>query len=309
MAFPTSALLLGVANLLIARWKPKLRGDRSGLLPSDLELADGLRRLIIEDESLEKILGGITDPAKVELELLEEAIKEFQESIGALKVDGILGNKSLTDLLASLTCLKQLPRPTTELNEAFRKMVNKIANEQGGDPHAENWYLYHVEELPIVPGPVSADILVKKAWAMWQKYANVRVERLPRRLKEAANVIFKTADLPNSILGRAHVGAPPSKFVLEIEMDRSRTWDPVLFEGAVAHEIGHVLGLEHQTVPGLLMSEHVKSDWREHVEEDGKRAAQLDWLGPSPIIEEEPIIEGDFDALRFRRRRRRRQNG
>lgn len=281
-------LLFEVAKLLLRKWKPSFTGGRASLLPSPIQLAGGLERLLQRDPPFFSEISSLKDAKDVDLDKIISEIKEFQKDTGKLVFDGVLGNKTLSELMRAVVCVKSQPKPTTELSEDFKQYLK----DEKQVTNTENWYLYYIEDLPQVPGANNADFLVMNAWSHWMEYADVKVERLPERLKSAANVVIKTANLSGTVLGQANVGNPPGKYVLEIEMDSTRQWNAELFEGAVTHEIGHVLGLEHQATSGLLMSAVVPPDWRQRMDPDGKRAAALKWLGPAVKIPDVQPISG-----------------
>jgi len=265
-------LLLEVAKLLLKRWK-----NKAGL-PSPIKLTAALERLLDRDLDLAKVLSVIKDPKDVDLGMLENEILEFQQDVGILLPDGILGTKTESAIRTAELCIKQFKELKNKVSPEFEKYLQ----EEKKAANKENWYLYYIDKNFNVPGITNPDQIIMNAWSKWQEYVDVKVERMRGAdMKAAANVIIKTADLSGSVLGQANVGNPPGQYVLEIEMDSSRNWDEELFEGAVVHEIGHVLGLEHNRNSGLLMSPVVPRNWRSKMDNDGERAwKELSWLNP-----------------------------
>ncbi len=267
-----TALLLDVATKLLANWKKRLSADDELLLPDDLELAAGIKNLAERHPELLSVLTSATGPTKDVLAAVEEHVLRFQNEIGVLKEDGILGRRSLSELLSLFACHDKDPNARAPLPAGFR---NRDA--QGRDTN-ELWFLYHIERTPNIP---DARRLIRRAWESWMRVALVRAWEVPR---EQANVIidFKFIDGGGSILGESHVG-PPNGFVLELDIDSGHSWNPTRYQGAMCHEIGHIIGLrDHTPGDGHLMSASIREGIVEPSEEDARRARNLPHLGPPP---------------------------
>ena len=249
-----------LAKRLLDRWKrsPELKGDRKSLLFTEeifpeTTLANGLALLATFEESLMTLLKKADDASDVVLEDVEAAIANFQSQNQLLHKDGVLGIKTLSELLKAMGCPTILKTPKEELSDAAKDHLTSRREQDG-----RHWYFYFVEDLPNVQG-ASSRALLNRAWAQWMKFAGFRAQPLRENERELANVVIRPTVLPGNVLGRAHVGNPPGAFsLLELEID-DRLWEPRLFFNAVCHEIGHVIGIDH-TSPGFLMSEIIPND-------------------------------------------------
>lgn len=276
MAKITTKILLDVSDTLLDRWKDK-RLENEGILPDKITLAKSLMTLLSldkhsdEDESLTKLFENAKDEMDSLLEKIEESVGDFQKTINELKVDQILGTRTISELLAWIGCVGKEPKEKTPLDPSFKM------TDDNGNPTNDIWFHYYIEDAP----PISkSHELIELAWGSWKKVALIRSRRVAT--KELANVVFTTKSLKGTVLGQAHLGpAGDSKtHVLVVEMDSSRNWNPDLFLGAVTHEIGHILGLEHSASDGNLMSEIIKPGIKFPLQEDANRARNLKYAGP-----------------------------
>lgn len=65
--------------------------------------------------------------------------------------------------------------------------------------------------------------------------------------RERANVRVLMADLPGNTVGQAEIGCRfDAKRQARLWLDRTQKWDAKLFRAVMAHELGHVLGLDHR---------------------------------------------------------------
>ncbi|QDU05695.1 Matrixin [Gimesia chilikensis] len=278
MAKITTKLLLDVSKALLARWKDN-RLENEGLLPDEISLAKSLLTLLSldtdadEDDSLTKLFENAKDDLDSLLEKIEDSVGDFQKKISELKVDKILGTKTISELLSWIGCAGRQPKNKNPLDPGFKM------TDDSGNPTNEIWFHYFIEDAP----PISnAHELIELAWGGWKKVALIRSRRVLK--KEQANVVFKTRNLTGPVLGQADLGPVGTSTTdyLEVEMDSTRNWTTDLFLGAVAHEIGHILGLEHSPSKGNLMSERISPGIKGPLPDDALRARNLPYSGPPP---------------------------
>ncbi len=287
-----TALLLKIANKLLSKWMKRLPDDEHSLLPGDLEVALGIKYLAYRHGDLFSMLETNEAVNKEILEAVSERITNFQQQINVLKVDGILGTKSLSELLSSFGCKHKDPNQKRPLPASFRNQ-----DSHGRDTN-ELWFLYHIESTPNIE---NAHMLIRRAWESWMRVTSLRAWEVPQ---ENANVIIrqKYIDGGGPILAQAHVG-PPQGYVLELDIDAGHSWNATRLQGAVCHEIGHLLGLrEHTSGDGHLMSAIIREGIVDPSPEDVRRALNLGHLGPPPDRTSAPgqveILPSDPEELK-----------
>ncbi|QDT50533.1 Matrixin [Symmachiella dynata] len=291
-----TTLLLAVAKKLLTKWKNQLPADDHSLLPSEVGLMGGIENLALRNEDLLSTLEGAQSATTAVLDAVTQKIKGFQSQIDVLRNDEILGTKSLDQLLTLFGC-NHKPEAKSPQPEEFRNKDPK------GRQTNELWFLYHIESTPDFVG---ASDCIRDAWYSWKEFISLNVWELNDDNKEKANVIIRTKyiDGGGPILGQAHVG-PPNGYVLELEMDKGHSWTKTRFEGAVCHEIGHLLGLDHTPGDGHLMSEYIKEGIVSPSQVDINNALALGHyipaLRPTPEPEPPGPYPGESEAARRRR--------
>lgn len=271
MSATTTALLLPLATSLLNKWisNSQFGGNRTPPEPHDL--ASGLGRLsaIFSDfrSGLEGLSGSVAglpesdakfkkkvDKFADEFERVDKYIRLFQTSTGGLLEDGVLGNSTLNALFRSLV------HPDEPLPDSG------IANTVG-----MGRFQYFVESIPAVPTEDASIRILARAWESWKRVCGVRSRQVAS--PALANVIVRSKHLDGSgpILGQASLG-PLAGSVLELEMDAGELWNPTSFEGALCHEIGHLMGLDHNSTPGTLMNAVIAHGVTKPKVEDAQKA-------------------------------------
>src|SRR4029077_12097951 len=110
-----------------------------------------------------------------------------------------------------------------------------------------------------------------------------------------ANVLIRVVNIdgPSNILADADVGPPPGNKVLELHIDAGEDFDAFKFEATLAHEIGHLLGLDHATVPDQLMGPTLSS-FKSPQKNDIDRVRSVGWGLPHKIITFDDIDESQI---------------
>lgn len=247
-----SNLLQDVAEKLRKIWEESdAVKSRPGLLLNAASIAFGLEKI---SASVALLKGALEVAKKVDgplLTLVQNSIKDFQRKYSLLEEDGILGSRTLSVLNGLLGCPggNDNKKPKTPAGFGFK--------DAQGNPTQDMWFMFFIESTPNIP---NAHQLIHNAWDSWKKVALVRSREVDNL--EDSNVVIrkKVLDGPNGTLGQSHVGPVSKDFRLELEMDDREIWTASKFQGAVCHEIGHLLGLNHLGRSGNLMSEFIGPD-------------------------------------------------
>lgn len=280
MSVTLTTVLAPLAVSLLKRWVPMISGDRTA--PDESGLTSGLVTLTRlfggfrsnVDQLLNDVSGLDPDDVKFknkiekfakDLSKVDEFVKKFQGNDGILSADGILGNSTLSALLRKLGC------PDTYPDESGIEIPAAAVGIR---------YQYFIQSLPEVPTFESSKDILMEAWASWNKVCGVESKLVPAI--ELANVVVRAKNIDGTgpILGQATLG-PLGKVnsILELEMDANEPWDESTFRGALCHEIGHLIGLDHDDQPGRLMSAVIQSGIIEPTDDDAARARGL-WGNP-----------------------------
>jgi hypothetical protein len=103
-------------------------------------------------------------------------------------------------------------------------------------------------------------ILLTQAWESWALVCRINVKQTGN--KGDANVIVNVRllnDQPASVVAVADVG-PPANRQLELSFDKAETWNAHKLQATAAHEIGHLLGINHISAPRQLMNDTLHND-------------------------------------------------
>ncbi len=249
----------------------------SELEPTSDQLMSGL------DELIKQGLLNLTPFTKVNeaaLNAVKAAVEKVQSnSNGLLKLDRLFGVKTLTWLQFASRCANRLKNkwktdPATNPREKIPSDV------QFG--HLEIRY-FVVDPLPVIPGEDSL-LLLHKVWKSWGDVCGMVATQTPNQ--RTANVLIRSRNIdgPSNILADADVGPPPGNRILELHIDKGEIFDTAFkFEATMAHEIGHLLGLDHTSAPGQLMGPRL-STFKAPQKEDIDRVRSIGWGLPHKII-------------------------
>lgn len=232
------------------------------------KIAEGLTKLVADGKLN---LGGVTEATEIVDTVVNsviERLKIIQQEAGVLKADGVFGERTLKWLFNRR--FGHDPRPASSMPPSTTTSSPTDAI------HALRWFLE--TELPKVPGGKALKLL-RTAWESWAEVCNIDIKQTFTR--DDANVIVKYEVISGdpSILATAQLG-PPNGRQLELIFDKSEpSWTDQAFSGTAAHEIGHLLGLRHSTVPRQLMNDTL-TDIVEPQSDDITRAQAI-W-GPPP---------------------------
>lgn len=214
------------------------------MLPDSDKIADVLK-IVLNDEFFAKF----KDPKVGDV---LDAVQAFQRTLspipGVFNDDGFIGLRLASAVSKMIPCKGEMKwTPTTE------KVVD--TSEIGVAPKTIR-YFFRPEFFsppPQIASAKSALVLVRNAIFRWRRVAKINVAEAPDI--STANLVFtqEPIDGVSGVLADAHVG-PPDGFVRTLRLDIAEHWDEDKFLFTVAHEFGHVLGLQHIPGTGNLMS-------------------------------------------------------
>lgn len=184
--------------------------------------------------------GAITDGI---IRLVNDAVKQFQQSLGLNDTTGLLDPNLLEDILQK-GCQGILQSVNPWSKPAFTPPDNDLRRVR-----------YYVEEQTL-PAKIEGHKpieMIREAWSEWVQYILVNVMEVDDASKCNVRVFGTTMDGPGGDLADAHKG-PPDMTKNELRFDSSEEWTADKFRYAAVHEMGHILGLDHTDLPGHIMS-------------------------------------------------------
>lgn len=217
----------------------------SNLLPANAgKVADALK-IVLKDEFFAKFPNPSVDDV---LGAIEKFQLDLSKVTGVLDVDGFIGQRFLSKLGKNAPCKGEMKwTPSTEA----------VAANSGITPGTRmiRWFLDDTwtQSPPAVEGGFDALVILKNAIFAWNRFAEIDSLRALQRKR--ANLIITQigSDGVGGVLADAHVG-PPDGMVRTLRLDAGETWNKDKLFFTIAHEFGHVLGLNHLPGSGALMS-------------------------------------------------------
>lgn len=214
-------------------------------------------------------VGGLDVLAAVTV--IDTAIKAIQSTFRQ-KQDGLLnlpGVKELGDLLNA--CLsKPKDNGTNNGRKTLKTPPDPEANPAVADI-ASRTFVYWIEgplpvikpDVPTIPAK-TAVTLIDDAFFEWKMKVNIRTTRLSSQMLSAdaqklANLNLKVAEIDgpsgNLALTTFNTLGPVgvNQGNLDMTFDNNEDWTESKFKSVVLHEIGHLLGLDHEPDPNSIM--------------------------------------------------------
>lgn len=181
------------------------------------------------------------------------SIMSFQDSFG-LEDDGLIGPLTLDFIKTGLKKKLKHKTPKKEKTEP----VQPEGTQGKGKQNIIRWFVDG--DLPDLDKPNRAIGLLRKAWRKWEANANFTQREVSD--PSIAEVIIRQEPFPGGARGaelaRATVGPPRGQQML-FRIDDAEPFSTetsqgsINFEAMCIHEIGHLLGLGHNSNQGSVM--------------------------------------------------------
>lgn len=264
MSVVSSQLIAAIARKLVVKYMADGKASELGnLILGPTKLADGLTKLL---DAHKLDLGGLTELSEFVPEVIpgviQKVIDQIQKAQGeaSLKPDGVFGERTLKWLEN---------RPFGHHHRSIASLPESKTSVSPGDGIHALRYFVENDRLPEIPNLREVQVykLLREAWSSWVKVCNIDVKETGERSDANVIINIKLLNEPSSVLAIADVG-PPGNRQLELTFDLAESWSPHKFQATCAHEIGHILGIDHIAHPRQLMNDTLHEDIKEPKEKD-----------------------------------------
>lgn len=224
-----------------------------------------------------------------------KAIKLFQQRDRRPFRNGFLSGDLINRIFNALDCPDQEDHAEDD--------VRSVAS--GANPDQFTIRYFVDSSVPETIGQEDTDDLIADAFAMWTEVTRFLIVDGVES-KSEANVVITSGPIDGvgNVIGRAPVAGPGNFKNLKIVMDKKENWTAHLFQLAVCHEIGHVLGLGHSSHSNQLMSPIVTESLTSLGNEDVGRIQSI--YGASTARDPRPPVHPRWSFSSRRRNRRNR---
>jgi matrixin len=136
-----------------------------------------------------------------------------------------------------------------------------------------------VTEIPSIGRKGS--LMIAEAFAAWAAVSDINFKNTANLADADFRLVVSDLNGPPPPFAVSDVGPPNGTRTLELRLNKDTQWEPELFEHIMTHEIGHLLGLTHTSVPRQLMNDVLQPNIKTPQNDDIKRLREI-WSGKGP---------------------------